>query len=171
MSTHDYTTVQKVHVNYTTFGNLMNRMVEKILSSQHDFVAVHGLPRGGSSIAVHLSHFLKLPMVINLTHFKNEFPNGKLLVVDDIIDSGKTFERFLEIAELKHIPFETAVLFYKPHSSYTPDYFIEETIDWIVFPWEPMEEIPNREVYEHLGGSIESTDTGLGIELESELEE
>ena len=43
---------------------------------------------------------------MNVTQFSTEFPNGKLLVVDDIIDTGRTFERFLEIARLKKIKFD-----------------------------------------------------------------
>ena len=34
-------------------------------------------------------------------------------------------------------------------------------MDWVVFPWEPFEEVPNREMYEHLGGSIDAVDTFL----------
>lgn len=167
----DYNDVQKVQITYDQFGQMMSKMVEDLKG--HEYTAVHGLPRGGLSIAVHLSHFLGLPLVMSINHFINEFPEGgKILVVDDIIDTGRTFERFLEIAEIKKIDFETATLFYKAHSAYQPDYYVQETNDWIIFPWEPVEEIPNRECYSHLGGCMESENNGVGIlnELDSEHE-
>lgn len=154
--------IQKVQITYDQFGEMMNQMVNDL--KNNGYAAVHGLPRGGLSIAVHLSHFLGLPLVMSINHFINEFPEGgKILVVDDIIDTGRTFERFLEIAEIKSISFDTATLFYKEHSTYRPNYFVQETNDWICFPWEPLEEKPNREAYEHLGGSIESQDNGIGL--------
>lgn len=157
----NYDAVKKVQISYSEFGQFMDNLVKLLYPIKQQFVAIHGLPRGGLSIAVHLSHHLELPLMMNVSQFQNEFPNGKLLVVDDIIDTGKTFERFLEIAEMRNIHFETAVLYYKPHSEYTPNYYIKETTDWICFPWEKFEEIPNREQYEHLGGTVESSDTDI----------
>jgi len=31
---------------------------------------------------------------------------------------------------------KTAALFYKKRAMFTPDYYVEETANWIVFPWE-----------------------------------
>ena len=157
----NYDVVEKVQVTYSEFGGLMEQLVKILYPIKNKFSAIHGLPRGGLSIAVHLSHYLELPLMMNVSQFNSEFPAGKILVVDDIIDTGKTFERFLEIAELRNIQFETAVLYYKPHSEYTPNYYLRETGEWIVFPWEKFEEIPNREKYEHLGGEIDSCDTDI----------
>jgi len=62
----------------------------------------------------------------------------KILVVDDIFDTGKTAE-----ALLKHIngdkETKIATLFFKPENNQTkisPDYFIETTDKWVVFPHE-----------------------------------
>ena len=161
----EHKVVEKVQITYAQFDKLMKELVKILLPKKHEYSCIHGLPRGGLSIAVHLSHHLQLPLMMNVTQFSKEFPNGKLLVVDDIIDTGRTFERFLEIARLKNIKFETAVLYYKPQSNYYPTYYLRETEDWICFPWEVFEERPNREKYEHLGGSIDSTDTDLDLNI------
>jgi hypoxanthine phosphoribosyltransferase len=153
--------VAKVLVSYNEFSNMMGELVE--ILKEEKFSAVHGLPRGGLSLAVHLSHFLEIPMIINVTRFNEEYPDGTLLVTDDIIDSGRTFRRFLEIAHLKNIKFKTAVLYFKPHAEYYPDWFLRETVDWICFPWEKVEEIPNREKYIHLGGNVESYNMDLSL--------
>lgn len=61
-----------------------------------------------------------------------------ILIIDDIADAGKTLEyvRALLAKELPMATIKTATLFYKNRSVIKPDYYVEETGDWIVFPWE-----------------------------------
>ena len=163
MSEVEHVIPTKEFISYTMYGEMMDELVDVLMPKRHEYASIHGLPRGGLAIAVHLSHYLQLPFTLNVTQFTNEYPDGKLLVVDDIIDTGVTFERFLDIASLKKINFETAVLYYKSHSSYTPTLYLRETNNWICFPWEMIEEKPNREKYVHLGGDIDPVNTGLDI--------
>ena len=66
----------------------------------------------------------------------------KVLVVDDIHDSGKTLEAvygWLDMLGVQESCQATAVLHYKPKASVTqfkPTYFAHETEDWIVYPHE-----------------------------------
>jgi len=66
----------------------------------------------------------------------------KVLLFDDVTDSGKTMELALEYLETKGVTdVTTATLFHKPHSSYIPDYHVNQTTAWIIFPqdiWESM---------------------------------
>lgn len=150
---------KKIQVSYDKYGKLMDKLVQNIKTSNINFSCVHGLPRGGLAIAVHLSHFLQIPLIINIKQFLNEYSrDSTVLVVDDIIDTGRTFQRFLDIANINNIKFKTAVVYRKDHASYEPDFFAEDSSDWIVFPWEHPDEKPNREMYEILGGTIESCD-------------
>lgn len=159
----------KQKITYSEYGKLMDQLTKMIQSSDKEFNAIHGLPRGGLPISVHLSHYLQLPLVANINHFLSEYSKDSLLlVVDDIVDTGRTFDRFFEIAELKNLKFETATLCYKPHTDYIPTYSLFETNNWIIFPWEPVEEIPNREEYEHLGGEIESCSFNLDLIIEND---
>lgn len=68
----------------------------------------------------------------------------RVLIVDDIWDSGRTIMAVRERVEAAGGHPETAVLHYKPARSmfpgHRPDYFVEETDAWIVYPWEPREE-------------------------------
>ena len=65
--------------------------------------------------------------------------DANILIVDDIADSGKTFQ--YAVTKFKGYGcerLETASVFYKPCSKFKPDYF-SQTIDsdsWIVQPWE-----------------------------------
>ena len=67
--------------------------------------------------------------------------NGrKVLIVDDVWYSGKTIMAVRErVMDAGGFP-ETAVLHYKPaHNAYPetcPDYFVDETDAWIVYPWD-----------------------------------
>ncbi|WP_148235664.1 phosphoribosyltransferase [Thermaerobacter marianensis] len=67
----------------------------------------------------------------------------RVLVVDDVWDSGRT------VASVKHRVEEAggrpavAVMHYKPQRSVVPgkpDFYAEETDDWIVYPWDPEAE-------------------------------
>ena len=70
--------------------------------------------------------------------------DNKLLIVDDVLDSGKSIEAL--IAELgarcrRNLPADlrVATCWYKPSKSQTgrvPDFFVHETDQWLVFPHE-----------------------------------
>ncbi|MCK4848328.1 MAG: phosphoribosyltransferase, partial [Candidatus Heimdallarchaeota archaeon] len=64
----------------------------------------------------------------------------KVLLVDDVADSGVSLEFALKYLKMKK-PSEIMVgcLYHKPWSSLKPDFFVEETSSWIVFPHERME--------------------------------
>jgi hypoxanthine phosphoribosyltransferase len=67
----------------------------------------------------------------------------RVLVVDDVWDSGRTIMAVCErVRDAGGRP-ETAVLHYKPgRNSFTdvrPDYFVDETDAWIVYPWDVNE--------------------------------
>lgn len=68
-----------------------------------------------------------------------EFGDAKrVLVVDDIADSGETLKAIMEMLHTRHpkVEFKTATLFYKKTSVYEPDFWINEADDWIDFFWE-----------------------------------
>lgn len=64
---------------------------------------------------------------------------GKILVVDDIYDSGKTMEAVLEHLRGKEV--KTATIFWKESAKNKPDYYAEvaKENEWIVFPFEMAE--------------------------------
>jgi hypoxanthine phosphoribosyltransferase len=72
-------------------------------------------------------------------HFEDLNKYKNILVVDDIVDSGQTIQFIIDTlkANLAHASIKVAVLYYKPKvSQVKPDYYVQETEDWIVFPWE-----------------------------------
>lgn len=65
----------------------------------------------------------------------------RILVVDDVWDSGCTSMAVVDRLQRAGADAEVAVLHYKPERSTYPDhrpnYYVEETEDWIVYPWQP----------------------------------
>ncbi len=63
-----------------------------------------------------------------------------ILLFDDVADTGESIaftKKYLESRGVKKI--YTATLFYKSHSTITPDFFGEQTSAWIIFPYELRE--------------------------------
>ena len=62
----------------------------------------------------------------------------RVIVVDDIADSGETFAAIMSHLKEKYsdIEFKSAALFYKKTSIYEPDFWVNEANDWIDFFWE-----------------------------------
>jgi hypoxanthine phosphoribosyltransferase len=79
-----------------------------------------------------------------------------LLVVDDVFDSGRSIEAFLSELGAKcrrNMPqtVKIATVFHKPSRNKTdlvPDYYVEETEDWLVFPHE-LQGLSNEEIRAH----------------------
>ena len=71
--------------------------------------------------------------------FYGDVKNKKILIVDDIWDSGKTMEAVLDYLGDEDIV--TATLYWKETAKGKPDYYAEVAIEneWIVFPFECQE--------------------------------
>ncbi len=65
----------------------------------------------------------------------------RVLIVDDIVDSGNTLKSLLLHVEKKypHITFKSASIFYKSSASVQPDFTCKEAKEWINFFWETEE--------------------------------
>lgn len=75
-------------------------------------------------------------LIKNIPSIPQEFRN--VLVVDEIVDSGKSLKKILEIltSQNPQIKFSTATLFQKPAANFQADFFIQEPSSWIDFFWE-----------------------------------
>ncbi len=131
--------------------------------SQPGIHYVVGITRGGLIPAVIISHLLNIPAVTvsyssisgsgNDKFYNNILPDIqstinvrriisgplRLLIVDDICDSGKTIgDVSSAYAKQGHEVF-TATLYYKNGSEFSPNFYWQKIMrdkDWITFPWE-----------------------------------
>lgn len=66
-------------------------------------------------------------------------PGQRVLVIDDIFDSGGTADAVIQRLNPHRVDVRLATVFWKPASSHVPrqpDYHVRTTADWIVFPHE-----------------------------------
>lgn len=147
---------QYLPVTWNEYHSLCQLLAEKILSTNTPLDEIVAIARGGLSLGLMLTDFLQKPIstitiqsytdikkqgVIKITSKLGKSIRDKnILLVDDIADSGKTFTRAVSyLGALHPKSITTAALFYKPHSSFLPDFFAKETDRWILLPHEVTE--------------------------------
>jgi len=61
----------------------------------------------------------------------------KILVLEDISDSGRTLSKIVKHFKKENIKVETLALFYRKNSKFRPDYYLNiVNKEWVVMPWE-----------------------------------
>jgi hypoxanthine phosphoribosyltransferase len=138
--------------------NMINNLSEKILLDKFTPDIIISITRGGWIPARVLSDLLEIN---NLATIRIEFyldvgkkrkktiitqriqipiTGKKILLVDDIADSGeslllaKNYIQKKQVSELR-----VATIYKKPQSKTQPDYYEKTTRKWIIFPWEIKE--------------------------------
>ncbi len=122
----------KVWYSVSEFYADVTTLAESIRSDARfdDLESIYGIPQGGSLLAFELSDRLNL----NLLAKYDVIDSRKTLIVDDLVDSGKTMGHF-------NIRFMTAVLHRKTWSRVVPDFIANDNCeDWIVYWWEGTQE-------------------------------
>lgn len=149
-------------VSWSAVHDLVRRLARKVIASGYRPDLIVAIGRGGYVPGRILSDFLGQ---MDLTSFKIEhyrhtrkekaarvrYPlnaavaGRRVLLVDDVADSGETFA-----VALKHLrdcgpPAEirSAVLHYKTVSPYVPDYYAHKVRNWrwIIYPWAVVEDV------------------------------
>ncbi|MBP6713339.1 MAG: phosphoribosyltransferase [Aliarcobacter sp.] len=87
--------------------------------------------------SIHYEGDLKLD-TFNIFNIPDVSHAKKVLIVDDIVDSGETIREILKVLNEKfpNVEFRLATLFYKKTAVLKPDYYIKEANQWIDFFWE-----------------------------------
>ena len=122
----------KHYMSWMGFEFAISEFVKDYKENNRKCVGVYGPPRGGLPIAVTLSHRLGIPFIQTEEDMLNTI--GTVLVVDDIVDTGKTLERLKPLMGPTNVIY---TIYYHKQSTVTPDaYVFEKKGEWIVFPWE-----------------------------------
>lgn len=148
-------------VSWDEAYRLSKILAQKIKSSGFKPDIVIGIARGGLVPARIVCDFLLLRdlATIKVEHWgiaatmgkaKLKFPlpvdisGKKVLVVDDVVDTGDTYAVTMEHMKEKN-PSEvrSAVLHYKSCSTFVPDYWAEkqDAWKWIIYPWAAYEDL------------------------------
>jgi len=88
------------------------------------------------------------PRIEHLESVLEYVPAGsRVLLVDDIFDSGRTMKKIVELLRPLTQAVKIATLYYKKNKNETalaPDFYLRETDKWIVFPHELMDLTPDE---------------------------
>ncbi|OZI44471.1 nicotinate phosphoribosyltransferase [Bordetella genomosp. 5] len=153
-------------VTWDDYHRLIERLSFTVYQSGWEFDQILCLARGGVRVGDVMSRIFDVPLGILATSSYREAAgtkqgdldiaqfititrgtlSGRVLLVDDMVDTGKTFMRvhdhlknqFPAITELR-----SAVLWWKGHSQATPDYYADKlpTNPWIHQPFEDYDSL------------------------------
>ena len=138
------------YYSYEMFREDIKELIEKMDFNPDGIVAIS---RGGLTMAHFLGIALDLRKVytINAVSFFNKVQeelqisnipelsgNQRILIVDEIIDSGTSMDKVLSVLKSinPNIEFKTASIYHKPSAIHAPDYTLREAKEWIEFFWE-----------------------------------
>jgi xanthine phosphoribosyltransferase len=144
--------MSKIYYSYNEFRQDIKELASMLQDKRYD--AILAVARGGLTIG----HFLALALdkrelfALNSIHYNNNqkldsiklfnIPNldsyKRVLIVDDIVDSGDTMEAILERLNSLYPNkiFDVATIFYKKGAKIEPKYALKEANEWIDFFWE-----------------------------------
>ncbi len=142
-----------LYLDWSAIVKLCEQLAKKVSNYKPDVLV--GISRGGlvpvrllsdlignSKVAIIKIEFYKkigkTKDKPTITQALNYNVHGKrVLIVDDVSDTGKSLIAAREhVLSKKPKEVKIATLHYKPYSKLKPDYFVETTSKWIVYPWE-----------------------------------
>ncbi|MGZ4376389.1 MAG: phosphoribosyltransferase [Gaiellaceae bacterium] len=86
---------------------------------------------------------LELPMILPPVPDLVDFKETRVLIADDVADTGATLELVKEFCADKVAEVRCAVLYEKPRSTVSCEYVWRRTDRWITFPWSADEPVPS----------------------------
>ena len=147
--------VDKEVLTWETFGSACRELATAVVGSGFEPEILIAVARGGLLPGGALSYALgvKLTDAINVEFYTDvhetlpdpvllaplldteSIKGHRLLVVDDVADSGRTLALVLDLLREHGAECRSAVLYCKSASEVAPDFVWRETDQWIVFPW------------------------------------
>ncbi len=142
--------IKKIYYPYSEFRKDLQTLTKKI---DQEFDTLIPISRGGLSIGQMLGEFYGIRKVyaintigyedikkldeVKVFHLPNLEGSNRVLIVDDIIDSGDTLIAVLDILKREYpkVIFFTASLFYKPTAVVEPTWWVKQPQGWIEFFW------------------------------------
>lgn len=156
---------QREILTWETFGDASRELAERIARSGYEPDMILAIARGGLMPAGALGYALgvkntytlnveyysgvneRLPIPIMLPPVPSmvDMRNARVLIVDDVADTGHTLKLVNEFCQGQVRESRIAVLYEKPHSIVKCDYWWKQTDKWINFPWSDKDPVVDRE--------------------------
>ena len=142
-------------LDYAACGVATRELCQQVIDSGYDPDWVVAIARGGLLIGGALGYALGLKNIatINVEFYTDvderleapvvlppvldliDLENTRVLVVDDVADTGETLKLVVDLLRPAVAEVRSAVLYRKARSIVTPDYCWRSTESWINFPW------------------------------------
>ncbi len=142
-------------LTWQRFGTASRELAQQVADSGFDAEIVLAIARGGMVPAGAMTYALgkKLTDAINVEFYTDvsqtlpdpvllapmldtdSITGKRVLVVDDVADSGRTLALVLKLLRGFGADVRSAVLYAKPTTVVNPDFVWKRTAQWIVFPW------------------------------------
>lgn len=124
----EYGTIDEI-IAISRGGIVVGRILSDILDAKISFITIESYKNFEQQ---------KDPVVTQL--LSKKLTGEKILLVDELADSGKTFLRALSYLKSAHIVnVITASPYIKPHSKYTPHFYTKSLDGWVILPYELKE--------------------------------
>ena len=171
--------MQDLYVTWDDYNRLIEQLTLQIHASGYQFDSLLCLARGGLRVGDVISRIYDMPLAILATSSYREAAgtrqgqldiaeyitmtggrlHGKLLLVDDLVDSGATLTRVMEYVQQRCgavTEVRTAVLWYKAVSKYKPNYYVQylPTSPWIHQPFEAYDTLRPGQLTARLHRSV-----------------
>ncbi|WP_167676357.1 phosphoribosyltransferase [Rhodococcus sp. B10] len=145
-------------LTWETFGAASRELTEKIVDDGFVPDIVIAIARGGLIPAGAIAYAMGVkaagtlnvefysdieetlpdPIVLEPLLDTDAVVGKRLLVVDDVADSGRTLALVVELLKKHTDEVKSAVIYTKPRSIVAPDFSWRETDRWINFPWSTL---------------------------------
>jgi len=146
------------HLTWEAFGAAARELARLVVDDDFAPTSLLAITRGGLAVGGAMSYALgvKNCCVINVEYYTGvderlevpiilppaltlvDLQDARLLVVDDVADTGGTLQLVAETIRPHVAELRSAVLYEKPRSTVRCDYVWRRTDRWIEFPWSSL---------------------------------
>lgn len=147
-------------LKWSVFYKDIVRLYKKIKGDNYKPDIIVAIARGGWVVGRIISDLLEVNQVtdLHITFYTNvystlkepiilegigkDIKNKKILVVDDVSDTGESLIKAIDyLRSFNPLIIKTATVYIKPWTKFIPDYYIKSIDKWIIYPYEVKETI------------------------------
>ncbi len=152
-------------LTYELFGTAVHELAQQVVDSGYEPDIVLSIARGGLGLGMGLGYALdvknlsainvefytgvderlELPVVLPPTPDAVDLAGLKVLIADDVADTGRTLEIVRDFCADHVAEARIAVIYEKPWTVVRPDYVWRHTEAWIDFPWSAQPPLVRRD--------------------------
>jgi len=149
---------EREELDYAGFGAAVRELAAQVVETGFEPDWIVAIARGGLLIGGAVAYALSLKNigVVNVEFYTDvderldvpvmlppaldlaDIANSRLLVIDDVADTGETLKLVREFCDKHAVESRVAVLYEKPQSVIACDYVWKRTKEWISFPWSSL---------------------------------